>query len=162
MFVNHFPDWQLTHEAEREQQAVLVARFIEQLVADRSDHVVVAGDMDATPDAASIRFWTGTQSLDELSVCYRDAWAACHPTDPGLTSTPENTLMPTAEVGDWELEQGRRIDHILVRCSDHGPTLHIAGCRRLFDRAVDGVRASDHFGVTADLSALTPSGRRVP
>jgi endonuclease/exonuclease/phosphatase family metal-dependent hydrolase len=162
VFVNHLPDWQLTHEAEREQQTVAVARFIENIVDGEPVHVIVAGDMDATPDAASIRFWTGKQSLDGLSVCYRDAWTACHPGDPGLTFTPENTLMPIAEIGDWELEPGRRIDYLLIRCTDHGPTLHTASCRRLFDRAVDGVWASDHFGVTADLSTTTPSGRRVP
>jgi hypothetical protein len=78
---------QLTHEAEREQQTVAVARFIEDMVDGASVHVIVAGDMDATPDAASIRFWTGKQSLDGLSVCYRDAWSACHPGDPGLTFT---------------------------------------------------------------------------
>jgi hypothetical protein len=30
--------------------------------------VVVAGDIDATPDAASIRFWTGKQSLAGLTA----------------------------------------------------------------------------------------------
>jgi endonuclease/exonuclease/phosphatase family metal-dependent hydrolase len=160
--VNHLPDWQLTHEAEREQQTVAVARFVEHLVAAEPAHVVLAGDMDATPDAASIRFWTGKQSLDGLSVCYRDAWTACHPGDPGHTFTPENSLLPIAEIGDWELELGRRIDYLLIRCTDHGPTLHTTSCRRLFDQPVDGVWASDHFGLTADLSATTPSGRPVP
>jgi endonuclease/exonuclease/phosphatase family metal-dependent hydrolase len=162
LFANHLPDWQLTHEAERERQTLTVAQLIERLVGDERAHVVVAGDMDATPDAASIRFWTGKQSLGELSVCYRDAWAAVHPGEPGHTFTPENTLTTTAEVGDWELELGRRIDYILVRCTDHGPTLHVADCRRLFDAPADGVWASDHFGVTADLSAFTPTGRPVP
>ena len=32
------------------------------------------------------------------------------------------------------------------------PTLEIAGCRRLFDHPVDGVWASDRFGVCADLA----------
>jgi endonuclease/exonuclease/phosphatase family metal-dependent hydrolase len=162
VFVNHLPDWQLDHEAERERQTVAVAGFIERLVAGAPAHVVVAGDMDAAPDAATIRFWTGKQSLDGRSVCYRDAWAARHPDAPGHTFTPENTLTTTAELGDWELELGRRIDYILVRCAAHGPTLDITACRRLLDEARDGVWASDHFGVTADLSVFTPSGRPVP
>jgi endonuclease/exonuclease/phosphatase family metal-dependent hydrolase len=162
LFVNHLPDWQLTHEAERELQSVAVARRIEELAGGDRVHVVLAGDFDATPDAASVRFWTGKQSLDGLSVCYRDAWSSTHADDPGHTFTPENRLTTTAEVGDWELELGRRIDYILVRCSDHGPTLHVTRCARLFDAPVDGVWASDHFGVVADLSAVTPSGRPVP
>jgi endonuclease/exonuclease/phosphatase family metal-dependent hydrolase len=161
-FVNHLPDGQLDHEAERERQTLAVAEFLERLVGGERVHVVVAGDMDASPDSATIRFWTGKQSLGARSVSYRDAWAACHPGEPGHTFTPENTLTTTAEIGDWELELGRRIDYIFVRCSDHGPTLDVTACRRLFDAPVEGVWASDHFGVTADLSAFTPTGRPVP
>jgi endonuclease/exonuclease/phosphatase family metal-dependent hydrolase len=161
IFANHLPDWQLDHEAERELQTLAVADVIDRLAGDGRVHVVVAGDMDATPDAATIRFWTGRQSLERRSVCYRDAWAARHPGEPGHTFTPDNTLTTTAEAGDWELELGRRIDYVLVRCTHHGPTLDVTACRRLFDAPVDGVWASDHFGVTADLSAFTPSGRPV-
>ncbi|WP_227380116.1 endonuclease/exonuclease/phosphatase family protein [Haladaptatus halobius] len=162
LFANHLPDWQLTHEYEREQQTITAARFIENLVGDERVHVAVAGDLNATPDAATIRFWTGKQSLGDLSVCYRDAWASTYPDEPGHTFTPDNYLTTTGDGGDWALELGRRIDYILVRCTDHGPTLDITDCQRLFDQTVDGVWASDHFGVTADLSATTPSGRSVP
>jgi endonuclease/exonuclease/phosphatase family metal-dependent hydrolase len=58
------------------------------------------------------------------------------------------------------LELGRRIDYIMVRCVEHGPTLEISACARVFDEPVDGVWASDHLGVVADLSAPTSSGRR--
>ena len=165
LFANHLPDWQLTHEAERELQTLTLARFLEELVGERRMHVLVAGDLDAPPDAASVRFWTGKQSLGGLSVCYRDAWASTHlgqADQLGHTFTPENSLTITAGGGGWELELGRRIDYLLLRCTDHGPTLHVTASRRLFDAAVDGVWASDHFGVTAELSATTPSGRAVP
>ncbi|GAA1700534.1 endonuclease/exonuclease/phosphatase family protein [Kribbella yunnanensis] len=152
LFVNHMPDWQLTHEAERERQAVAVAKFIEELVGTTRRHVVVAGDFNAAPDAASVRFWTGKQSLDNVSVCYRDAWAAIHGSDPGHTFTPENTLTTTAEYGEWATELGRRIDYILVRSTGHGPSLHITECRRLFDHPTEGVWPSDHFGVGAVLA----------
>jgi hypothetical protein len=58
------------------------------------------------------------------------------------------------------LELGRRIDYIMVRCEDYGPTLDVSSCERIFDEPV-GVWAIDHFGVVADLSAQTPSGRPV-
>jgi hypothetical protein len=71
-------------------------------------------------------------------------------------------MATTGEGGDYALELGRRIDYIFVRCSSHGPTLDIRTCDRLFDEPVDGVWASDHYGVTADLSAILPDGRPVP
>jgi endonuclease/exonuclease/phosphatase family metal-dependent hydrolase len=161
LFVNHLPNWQLTHEHERELQTVIVGRAIEEIAEGRGlRHVVLAGDLDATPDAASVRFWRGRQSLGGMSVCYRDAWGSTHPGEPGHTFTAENSLV-TAENWDWELEPGRRIDHILVRCSAHGPTLDIRACERIFDEPVEGVWGSDHFGMIADLSAQTSAGRPV-
>ncbi len=89
LVVHHKPNWQLNREHVREQQAVVAARWIEQLVRDREDlPVVVLGDFDAGPDAASIRFWTGRQSLNGTSVRYEDAWEAVHPGEPGHTFTP--------------------------------------------------------------------------
>jgi endonuclease/exonuclease/phosphatase family metal-dependent hydrolase len=52
---------------------------------------------------------------------------------------------------DWSRIPPRRIDYVLVRSDDRGPTLRVNSCRRLFDQPVDGVWASDHFGVVADL-----------
>ena len=100
VFVNHFPEYQLDHEHEREQQAVIAARAIEELVARHGEHVILVGDLDAEPDAASVRFLTGRQSLYGQSVCYRDAWESAHPGEPGDTFTPRNPLMAAAN-WDW-------------------------------------------------------------
>jgi endonuclease/exonuclease/phosphatase family metal-dependent hydrolase len=146
LFVNHFPNWQLDFEFEREQQTVAAARFIDEVRAGRDMHVILAGDLDADPDAASIRFWCGRQSLGGMSVCYRDAWESAHPGEPDHTFTPRNPLM-----ADWDWPF-RRIDYIFVRCGEHGgPTLEIRDCALAFDEPRDGVWASDHFGVVADL-----------
>lgn len=125
------------------------ARAVEDQVAGRTLHVVLAGDLDDTPDSASIRFWTGKQSLQGTSVAYRDTWTAIHPDDPGHTFTPVNSL---ERAGEMSLELGRRIDYVLVRCGVHGPTLEVADCRLAFDEPVDETWASDHFGVVADLT----------
>lgn len=90
-----------------------------------------------------------------MSVCYRDAWESAHPGDPGHTFSPRNPLVVTGD--NWPLELGRRIDYVMVRCGDHGPTLEVTACERIFDKPVDGVWASDHFGVVADLAILGPS-----
>lgn len=83
LLVNHFPDWQLAHEHERELQAVIAARAIESFVDERASHVILAGDLDAESDAASIRFLCGRQSLAGMSVCYRSAWDSALPGEPG-------------------------------------------------------------------------------
>ena len=147
LFVNHFPNWELAHEYERERQGVIAARRIENLISEREiAHVIVTGDFDAAPDASSLRFWTGKHALEGTSVCYRDAWSAAHPNEPGETFTPRNPL-----VTDWDWPF-RRIDYVLVRCGIHGgPTLQVSACELAFAEPVDGVWASDHFGVVADL-----------
>jgi endonuclease/exonuclease/phosphatase family metal-dependent hydrolase len=142
--VNHFPDYQLDHAAQRERQAVDTARAVEDLLAGRPGPVIVAGDLDADPMATSIRFWTGRHALDGFSVCYRDAWESAHPGEPGHTFTPDN---PYSMNPDWPF---RRIDYVLVRCGDSGgPSLLIDSCERIFS-GPDST-ASDHYGLLADL-----------
>lgn len=150
VFVNHKPSWRVQLERERELQAVGAARFVEDRVAGRDVHVVLAGDFDARPETAGLRFWTGRQSLEGISVNYQDAWEFAHPGEPGHTFTLENPLIVSE--ADWSRIPPRRIDYVLVRCDDRGPTLRIERCDRLFDRPVDGTWASDHFGVIADLA----------
>ena len=113
--------------------------------------------MNAAPDTASVRFWTGRQSLGGVSVCYQDAWEAAHrgePEEAGHTLTHRNPLVAR---GEMPLEPGRRIDYILLRCNDHGPMLEVRSCERVFDQPErfgqpgNEVWASDHFGVLAEL-----------
>jgi endonuclease/exonuclease/phosphatase family metal-dependent hydrolase len=160
LFAHHNASWQLGCERERELQAVAGSQLVGDLLGKREiSHVVLAGDFNAAPDSGSVRFWRGLQSLGDTSVCYRDAWESTHPEDPGHTFSPRNPLVTGGD--NWPLELGRRIDYVMVRCTDHGPTLDVTACERIFDEPVKGVWASDHFGVVADLSAQTSSGRSV-
>jgi hypothetical protein len=52
------------------------------------------------------------------------------------------------------LEPGRRLDYILIRCGDHGPTLDVAFCARVLDEPFNGVWPSDHYAVLADLRPI--------
>lgn len=124
-------------------------------IGDRDVHVLVLGDFDATPDSASLSFWRGRRPAGGISVCYQDTWEYLHPDDPGRTFDRENPLVRDGEVAT---AVSRRIDYILVRAELHGPTLEATACRRILDRPVDGVWASDHYGVMADftLPALPP------
>jgi endonuclease/exonuclease/phosphatase family metal-dependent hydrolase len=153
--VHHRGTFELPFEHVRERQALATARFVEARLAGRAEvPVVLMGDLNAAPDAASIRFLTGRQSVDGVSVRYEDAWAAVHGDEPGHTFTPAN---PLVRAGQMPLERGRRIDYILVRSGPHGPLLDVADCRLVFTEPVDGVWASDHFGLLAD---LRPPGHR--
>jgi endonuclease/exonuclease/phosphatase family metal-dependent hydrolase len=148
LVVHHKPLHRLDGEREREMQAVAAARLVEAVAPDPDRHVVLLGDFDARPDSAGMRFWTGRQSLDGMSVCYHDAWETVHGDDPGHTFTPEN---PLVQVGGFHLVRGRRIDYVLVRGRPLGPTLQVLSCERALVEPVDGVQASDHYGVVADL-----------
>jgi endonuclease/exonuclease/phosphatase family metal-dependent hydrolase len=158
LFVSYGPSHQLSVELEREMQAVTTARFVEEHVGRRDRHVVLAGDFNTDPESASVRFWCGRQSLRGTSVCYRDAWEEGHPDEPGHTFSPRNPLVRENKPA---LGRGRRIDYVFVRCSDalYGPTLDLSACELIFDKPVDGVWASDHFGVVADLCARMSDGR---
>jgi endonuclease/exonuclease/phosphatase family metal-dependent hydrolase len=146
---HHKPSWPFPSEVEREAQAVLAARALEEHIDDRDVHGVVLGDFDATPDSGSMSFWRGRRSVEGYSVCYQDAWEYLHPDDPGRTFDLENPLVREGEVAT---AVSRRIDYVLVRAGLHGPTLQARGCRRILDAPVDGVWASDHYGVLADLA----------
>jgi endonuclease/exonuclease/phosphatase family metal-dependent hydrolase len=147
--VHHRGTFELQLEHVREQQALATARFVEDLVSDRPElPVVLVGDLNADPDAASIRFLTGKQSLAGTSVRYEDAWAAAHPDAPGHTFSPRN---PLVRAGQMPLERGRRIDYMMVRSGAYGPALDVAECRLIFDQPVDDVWASNHYGLLADL-----------
>jgi len=144
LVVHHKPVWPYGAERARERHAVAAARAVESALGDADRHVILLGDLDATPDAASIRFLTGHQSLDGMSVCYQDAWPAAHPGAPGPTFTPDNPLVRS---GDMPTAPARRIDYILIRCTAHGPTLQVTACERVFTTPP----VSDHYGVLADL-----------
>jgi endonuclease/exonuclease/phosphatase family metal-dependent hydrolase len=149
LVVHHKAAFELQLEHVREEQALATARFVDDLVSDRPDlPVILMGDLNAGPDAGSMRFLTGRQSLAGISVRYEDAWEAVHADEAGHTFSPRN---PLVRAGEMPLERGRRIDHIMTRSGPYGPPLDVADCRLVFDQPVEGVWPSDHFGVLAEL-----------
>lgn len=138
-----------TGERERELQAVRAACLIEQVVGRRDMHVLVCGDFNAAPEAASVRFWRGLQSLGVLSVCYSDLWELVNGEPDGHTLAAQNPLR--VEAGT-PLQPGRRIDYLFLRCREQGPTLAASSCRLVFNTPRGDIWASDHFGVVADLT----------
>jgi endonuclease/exonuclease/phosphatase family metal-dependent hydrolase len=151
LFIAPTTGWQLDAEAARERQAVQVT----ELDARHRTALptIIAGDLNAGPEAASIRYLSGLQSLDGRSVHYHDAWAvAGH--GPGHTWTVDNPLA-AAEIARVIGQPGhrRRIDYVFVGSAHAHPRARarIVTARLVADRPVDGVWLSDHAGVLADL-----------
>ena len=123
---------------------------------------MLAGDLDATPAAASIRFLRGLQSLDGISAYYHDAWERTHPDVAGHTFAVRNPLM--TEESDVREETSRRIDYVFVRCDDRGPTLGVRSCALIFDAPVDGVWPATTSGSsptwTRSTAAAEPTRKR--
>ncbi|MFE0172198.1 endonuclease/exonuclease/phosphatase family protein [Streptomyces sp. NPDC059002] len=151
LFIAPTTSFRLDMEAQRERQALalsdLDARHRTALPT------IMAGDFNANPDAASIRYLTGRQSLSGRSTHFHDAWEVAG-AGPGHTWCAEN---PNAaeDIGRLVRQPGHcsRFDYIFIGSPHAHPHAfaHVRDARLAFDKPVDGVWASDHYGVVADL-----------
>jgi endonuclease/exonuclease/phosphatase family metal-dependent hydrolase len=109
---------------------------------------VLLGDFNGNPDSDEMRFLRGLTPLGGTSVYFNDCWDATHdPTELGYTYARDNAFALRSR------EPSRRIDYAYVR----GPGKHLRGepiaCRVALTAAADGVWASDHYAVVADIYA---------
>jgi endonuclease/exonuclease/phosphatase family metal-dependent hydrolase len=151
LFFGATASWRLSAESARERQAIAIAELDARHRRDLP--TIIAGDFNAGPDAASIRFLTGRQSLGAHSVLYHDAWAVAGD-GPGYTWTVDN---PNAKAGAEQIvgqsDYRKRFDYVFVGGWDAHPKAHarVQSAKLVFDQPIDGVWASDHFGVMVDL-----------
>lgn len=140
--------WRFNHGFAREQQVlaladVMTSRFP---TGGKALPLVMVGDFNATADATEIRFLRGLHALEGRSVYLGDCFELAGQ-GPGITF--DTHVNPnTAHRHD----PPRRIDYVFVRGPDtrgRGRALH---ARVVLDEVVDGVAASDHYGVYAELS----------
>ncbi len=139
-------------EIQREDEAVALDVALAELAADDELPPVLAGDFDASPDAASIRFLTGRQSLRGRSTSWIDAWAVAGNGSPGATWTSENPYVaPFAATVFAEPVHSRRIDYVFVGSPFRWrPRVVVRSCSVVLTEPRDGP-PSDHYGVLADL-----------
>ncbi|MEZ2131523.1 MULTISPECIES: endonuclease/exonuclease/phosphatase family protein [unclassified Sinorhizobium] len=151
LFIGATAAWRLDAEVARERQAIAITDLDARHRRDLP--TIIAGDFNATPDAASIRYLSGLQSLDGRSVRYHDAWAVAGD-GPGYTWAIDN---PNALVGANQIIkqpcQRKRFDYVFVGSWDAHPEAHafVQSATLAFNTPVDGVWASDHFGVVVDV-----------
>ena len=156
LFVNSKPSWQFSREREREMQAVAVARMIARHSAKDEFPPILAGDFDARPDSASIRFLSGKQSLSGTSVHFRDAWAEAGEGSEGLTWTTESKFVADfVKARLFMRHHGRRIDYIFLGSfHDYAKYALIRSCRVVLDKPTRGVRPSDHYAVFSEIDVV--------
>jgi endonuclease/exonuclease/phosphatase family metal-dependent hydrolase len=151
LFISASTSWRLEAESARERQAVALA----DLDARHRGPLptIIAGDFNATPEAASIRYLTGLQSIAGRSVHYHDAWSVAGE-GPGYTWNVDNPN------GRSEMDaiirqpnHRRRIDYVFVGSWYAHPKAHcyIESAKLEFDRPIDGIWVSDHYGVSVNL-----------
>ena len=114
------------------------------------------GDFNATPAHDEIRFLRGQTTLGGRRTYWQDAFARLHPDDVGYTWAKRNPY--TAKLA-W-LEPDRRVDYVFVSPMRGNGRGTVRECRIVIDEpAADGVWASDHFGLYAEVSLSSDPGR---
>ena len=143
--------WRFEEGARREQQVLAIDRFVRE-TADPLALLppILAGDFNAEPDSAEIRFLTGLQSLDGVSTYWQDAWRIAGDGTAGYTW--DNTNLHAAT----EHEPDRRIDYVFVGWRRDTGAGVVKSCRVTCDHPLpgsrNGVQPSDHYGVVADIA----------
>ncbi len=149
--------WLPGREGEREDECVTLDRWLCELAADETLPPVLAGDFDATPDAASIRFLMGQQSLQSRSTFWADAFSLAGDGSPGYTWTTESPyVQPFAEAVFGQPVHHRRIDYVFVGSPIRWKPRVIIRSARVVGRYEGGGAPSDHYGVVADLEVDGP------
>jgi endonuclease/exonuclease/phosphatase family metal-dependent hydrolase len=151
LFIHPSTAWRLDQAGAREEQ-LLAAVELDETHRFRLPSII-AGDLNATPKSAGVRFLTGLQSLDGRSTQYHDAWAVAGD-GIGFTWTVANPLA-AAEI-DRLLGQSRlrrRIDYVFVGSTHSHPDARarVLHAELIGDAPIDNVWLSDHFGVLTDL-----------
>jgi endonuclease/exonuclease/phosphatase family metal-dependent hydrolase len=115
----------------RLSNAAETSRFIKGVSG--SSPAIVMGDLNATPDEASIQFLHGGFSHNGETGDFIDCWTAAHSSAPGFTYASFGPV--------------RRIDYAFVRNVPAGAiSAEIIG-----GESRDGIYASDHLGMVVDL-----------
>ena len=151
LFIAATTSWRLSAESARERQMVALTDLDAR--HRRILPTIIAGDFNATPDAASIRYLRGLQSLGGRSVRYHDAWEVAGEGQGHTWSVDNPNAKSEISMIVRQPHHRRRVDYVFVGCWDAHPNAacEVQATTLAFDQPVDGIWLSDHFGVVADL-----------
>ena len=142
----HF-DYQFDRSATRVAQARALAAWIADHRGDPTTAypTIIGADFNAVSDSDEIRMLLGRSEPPAPGIIFHDAWELAGNSTPGLTWDSHNAYQGDAT---WP---NRRIDYILVSWPRLKP---LGRPERAWLAGVepnDGVTASDHYAVVADL-----------
>ncbi len=139
-------NYRLAHGRQREDQV----QAVEALVAARAGDApsIIMGDFNARPESDEMRWMRGLTTLGGRRAHYQDAWERLHPGERGWTWACANPYTERLAF----LEPDRRIDYIYVTPLRRDGRARVHSCRMVFtEPAPDGVYASDHYGLLAEI-----------
>lgn len=142
-FVTHLNSGWGQSELRREQLRV-VAEFVGER-RHEGHPPVLAGDLNAPPDSDEVRCLVGKAPPPLRGFVLADAWDYARPLEPGWTWDRRNPHVAAT------FEPDARIDYVFVGppgCDGRGQVLDVG---LIGTEPVNGVWASDHFGVLAAL-----------
>jgi endonuclease/exonuclease/phosphatase family metal-dependent hydrolase len=143
-FVTHLA-WRFHEGAVRQGQVVAVAEKVAAWSPPASPPPILVGDFNADPEADEIRYLKGLTALGRgRCVYFSDAFAVAGE-GAGVTFSKRNPFAATLR------EPDRRIDYVFVKRTNDDPRGEPVAARVCFDRPVNGVFPTDHFGVIATL-----------
>jgi endonuclease/exonuclease/phosphatase family metal-dependent hydrolase len=145
-------NYRLQHGRQREDQVLAIDAS---LTARAGVPQILMGDFNARPQSDEIRFLRGLVTLGGRRTYYQDAWERLHPGEAGWTWSSANPYTRSLAF----LEPDRRLDYVFVTPERRDGRGRIHDCRIvLAEPAPDGVLASDHFGVLAEVQVTATAG----
>lgn len=150
VFTTHL-NWRFDQSATRQDQVRAICAFIASSRPDggRPYPPILCGDFNADPDSDEIRMLNGRAATPEPKLVFHDAWEVAG--GASTSSAAGATWSNANPYAKLDLEPDRRIDYVFVGWPKAGGAGHPVVCRVEGIDPVDGVVASDHLAVLAEL-----------
>lgn len=136
-------DWRLDHSHIRSRQLQEICHWAREL-GDLFHPLIMCGDFNSTPDSDELRPLVGLGPVHAPNMIFYDAVAMSDIEDTATYSQRN----PFAAIGMYP---ERQLDHVFSQWPKAHGVGHPVGAEIIGTNAVDGLYASDHFGVVADL-----------
>jgi endonuclease/exonuclease/phosphatase family metal-dependent hydrolase len=141
----------LENSARRSVQMAALVSHLAEVLGDETQRreslpAILAGDLNCTPESDEYRCATGLSAGPIPAFTLVDAWTAAGNTDPGHTWSARNPLVPRRAI-----HPHRRLDYVMVSTPRRPGAGHVDRCFLAGTEAADGVWASDHFAVVAEV-----------